>query len=60
MAIKEPVKQTDEEKERERQKVEEQNLLSQWWVSVLIGIAVICILIAVLVISRFARMLRMK
>ncbi len=60
MTIKEPVKQTDEEKERERQKVEEQNLLSQWWVSVLIGIAVICILIAVLVISRFTRMLKMK
>ena len=60
MNILEPQKQTDEELERERQRVEDQQLLSQWWVSVLIGIAVICILIAVLVTAKFMRMLKMK
>ena len=60
MNIAEPQQQTDEEKERERQKVEEQQLLTQWWVSVLIGVAIICILISVLVISKFMRMLKMK
>ena len=60
MNIAEPKKQTDEEKEREQKKIEEQNTLSQWWVSLLIGIAVICILIAILVITRFSRMMRMK
>lgn len=60
MSITEPQKQTDEEKLREQQKVEEQQLLSQWWVSILVGIAIICILIAVLVIYKFMRMLKMK
>ena len=60
ISVKEPQKQTDEEKEREKQKVEEQQTLSQWWVSVLIGIAAISLLIAVIVISKFMRMLKMK
>ena len=58
--INEPEVKTDAEKERERQKVEEQQTLSKWWVSVLIGIAVICILIAAIVIAKFMRMLKMK
>ena len=60
MTITEPVKITDEEKEREKQKVEEQQTLSQWWISLLVAIAVIIILIAVILIARFARMMRMK
>ena len=40
--------------------MEEQQTLSKWWVSVLIGIAVICILIAAIVIAKFMRMLKMK
>ena len=38
----------------------EQQTLSQWWISLLVAIAIIVILIAVIVIARFARMLRMK
>ena len=60
MTITEPVKITDEEKEREKQKVEEQQTLSQWWISLLVAIAIIIILIAVILIARFARILRMK
>lgn len=60
MTITEPVKITDEEKEREKQKVEEQQTLSQWWISLLVAIAIIIILIAVILIARFARILKMK
>lgn len=60
MTITEPIKITDEEKEREKQKVEEQQTLSQWWISLLVAIAIIIILIAVILIARFARILRMK
>lgn len=60
MSITEPEQKTDAEREKELQKIEEQHLLSQWWVSILIGIAIICILIAALVISKFMRMLKMK
>lgn len=37
----------------------EQQTLSQWWISRLVAIAII-ILIAIIVIARFARMIRMK
>ncbi len=60
MTIAEPKKITDEEKEREKQKVEEQQTLSQWWISLLVAIAIIIILIAVILIARFARILKMK
>lgn len=60
MTITEPVKITDEEKEREKQKAEEQQTLSQWWISLLVAIAIIIILIAVILIARFARILKMK
>ena len=60
LRIDEPQAKTDAEKERERQKVEEQQTLSRWWVSVLIGIAIVCILIAAIVIAKFMRMLKMK
>ena len=60
MTIAEPNKFTDEEKEREKQKVEEQQTLSQWWISLLVAIAIIIILIAVILIARFARILKMK
>ena len=60
MTITEPVKITDEEKEREKQKVEEQQTLSQWWISLLVAIAIIIILVAVILIARFARILKMK
>lgn len=58
--ILEPVKITDEEKERQLKEQKEQQTLSQWWISLLVAIAIIVILVAIIVITRFARMLRMK
>lgn len=60
MTITEPIKITDEEKDREKQKAKEQQTLSQWWISLLVVIAIIIILIAVILIARFARILKMK
>ncbi|MBQ5987078.1 MAG: hypothetical protein IJL59_07410 [Clostridia bacterium] len=59
-SILEPQKQTDEEKLKQEQEQKEQQTLSQWWISLLVAIAVIIILIAVILIARFARMMRMK
>ena len=58
--ILEPMKITDEEKERQEKEQKEQQTLSQWWISLLAAIAIIVILVAVIVIARFARILRMK
>lgn len=58
--ILEPVKITDEEKERREKEQKEQQTLSQWWISLLVAIAVIVILVAIIVIARFSRLLRMK
>ncbi len=60
MTIAEPKKITDEEKVKQEQEQKEQQTLSQWWISLLVAIAVIIILIAVILIARFARMMRMK
>ena len=59
-AILEPQKITDEEKERQEKEQKEQQTLSQWWISLLVSIAIIVILVAIIVIARFARLLRMK
>lgn len=58
--ILEPVKITDEEKERQEKEQKEQQTLSQWWISLLVAIAIIVILVAIIVIARFSRLLRMK
>ena len=34
--------------------------MSQWWISTLVAFAVIAIIVAVIVVSKFARMMRMK
>ncbi len=60
MTIAEPVKVTDEEKAKQEQEQKEQQTLSQWWISLLVAIAVIIILIAIILIARFARVMRMK
>ncbi len=60
MTIAEPVKITDEEKVKQEQEQKEQQTLSQWWISLLVAIAIIIILIAVILIARFARILKMK
>ena len=34
--------------------------MSQWWISTLVAFAVVTIIVAVIVVSRFTRMMRMK
>jgi hypothetical protein len=34
--------------------------MSKWWISTLVAFAVIAIIVAVIVVSKFARMMRMK
>ena len=34
--------------------------MSQWWISTLVAFAAIAIIVAVIVVSRFTRMMRMK
>ena len=56
----EPLKLTDEEKLRQEQEQKEQQTLSQWWISLLVAIALIVILVASILITRFARLMKMK
>ncbi len=58
--ILEPVKETDEEKEKAEKEAEEQKTLSQWWVSLLFGLAIIAILTSIIIIGKFSRMMKMR
>jgi hypothetical protein len=58
--ILEPVKETDEEKEKTEEEAQEQKSLSQWWISLLFGLAIIAILTAIIIIAKFSRMMKMK
>lgn len=60
MEILEPPKQTDEEKQKEQEKAEEQETLSQWWVSLFFGFAIIAVLVATIIVYKFARLARMR
>lgn len=60
ITIEEPKPITDEEKEKQEQEQKEQQTLSQWWVSLLIAIAAILVLLALIIISKFTRMLKMR
>jgi len=51
---------TDEEKVKQAQEKKEQQAVSQWWISLLVGICIIAILVSLIVISKFSRMLRMR
>ena len=58
--IKQPViagEKTDAEKKAEE---EQKRAMSQWWISALAAFAAISIVVAVIVVSRFARMMKMK
>ena len=58
--IKQPViegEKTEAEKEAE---AEAKRAASQWWISVLVAFAAIAIIVAVIVVNKFARMMRMK
>ncbi len=56
----EPMKLTDEEKAKREAEAKEQQTVSQWWVSLVLMLAVISILAASIIIARFARQMRMK
>lgn len=58
--LQEPVKITDVEKEQQEQEAREQETLSQWWVSLLFGIAIIAVLISIIIVGKFSRMMRMR
>lgn len=58
--ILEPVKQTDEEKKKAEEEAQEQKSLSQWWISLLFGLAIIAVLTAMIIIAKFSRMLKMR
>ncbi|MEN6339003.1 MAG: CARDB domain-containing protein [Clostridiaceae bacterium] len=58
--ILEPVKQTDEEKEKAEKEAQEQKSLSQWWISLLFGLAIIAVLTAIIIIAKFSRMMKMR
>ena len=58
--ILEPVKETDEEKVKAEEEAQEQKSLSQWWISLLFGLAIIAILTAIIIIARFSRMMKMR
>ncbi|MEA4913712.1 MAG: CARDB domain-containing protein [Christensenella sp.] len=58
--ILEPVKETDEEKEKAEEEAKEQKSLSQWWISLLFGLAIIAVLTSIIIIARFSRMMKMR
>jgi len=58
--ILEPVKETDEEKEKAEEEAKEQKALSQWWISLLFGLAIIAVLTSIIIIARFSRMMKMR
>ncbi|MEG1523575.1 MAG: CARDB domain-containing protein [Clostridia bacterium] len=58
--ILEPVKVTDEEKKKAEEEAKEQKSLSQWWISLLFGLAIIAVLTSIIIIARFSRMMKMR
>lgn len=58
--ILEPVKETDEEKEKAEEEAKEQKALSQWWISLLFGLAIIAVLTSIIIIAKFSRMMKMR
>jgi len=58
--ILEPVKETDEEKEKAEEEAKEQKSLSQWWISLLFGLAIIAVLTSIIIIAKFSRMMKMR
>lgn len=58
--IMEPMKETDEEKKEAEEEAQEQKSLSQWWISLLFGLAIIAVLASILIIARFSRMMKMR
>mgnify|MGYP000888403351 FL=1 len=58
--ILEPVKVTDEEKKKAEEEAQEQKSLSQWWISLLFGLAIIAVLTAIIIIAKFSRLMKLR
>lgn len=58
--ILEPVKQTDEEKKKAEEEAQEQKSLSQWWISLLFGLAIIAVLTAIIIVAKFSRLMKLR
>ncbi len=58
--IKQPVIEGEKTEAEKKAEEEQKRAMSQWWISVLVAFAIIAIIIALIVISRFARMMKMR
>lgn len=58
--IKQPVIEGEKTEAERKAEEEQKRAMSQWWISVLVAFAIIAIIIALIVISRFARMMKMR
>ena len=58
--IMKPVIKGEETEAEKKAKEEEQKTVGQWWITVLVGFAIISITVAVIVVGKFSRMMRMR
>ena len=58
--IQQPVIEGEKTEAEKQAEAEAKRAASQWWVSVLVAFAAISIIVAVIVVNKFARMMRMK
>lgn len=58
--IKQPVIEGEKTEAQKQAEAEAKRAASQWWISVLVAFAAIAIIVAVIVVNKFARMMRMK
>ena len=58
--IKQPVIEGEKTEAEKQAEAEAKRAAGQWWISVLVAFAAIAIIVAVIVVNKFARMMRMK
>ena len=58
--IQQPVMEGEKTEAEKQAEAEAKRAASQWWISVLVAFAAIAIIVAVIVVNKFARMMRMK
>ena len=58
--IQQPVMEGEKTEAEKEAEAEAKRAASQWWISVLVAFAAIAIIVAVIVVNKFARMMRMK
>jgi len=55
-----PVIEGEETEEEKLAKEQEQKTVGQWWITILVGFAIISIIVALIVVAKFTRMLKMR